>query len=75
MLGRPNCMRAGIHQELAGRVIERVGHHRFHDRDVVHDLAEMRQQFGKLGSALAVALRNLNFGPSSFEFGLMNAAR
>ncbi len=54
MLGRPNCWRPGVHQDLARRVIEGVGDHRFDDRDVVNDTRQVRQQLGQLGAALAM---------------------
>ena len=60
-VGRPRAdarpaklLRAGVHHDLRGRVIEGVRVHGLHDGDVVRDLGEMRQQFGKLRAGLAV---------------------
>ena len=60
-VGRPGAqarpaelLRAGVHEDLRRRVVERVGDHRLDDRDVVDDLGEVRQQLGELGAALAV---------------------
>ncbi len=53
--------RAGLHQHLAGSVIEGVGGHGFNDGDVVHDLRQMRQGFRKFCLTLAM-LRKLKLG-------------
>ena len=37
-------LRAGAHQDLAGRVIERVRGHGFHDGNVVHNFGKVRQR-------------------------------
>src|SRR6185312_7819947 len=37
-------LRTGVHQQLAGGVIEGVGDHRFHECDFVHDLREVRKK-------------------------------
>ena len=60
---------AGVHQQLAGRVVEGVGDHRFHDGDVVDDLGEVRQQFGDFGAALAV-LFELEFRAEQLGIGI-----
>src|SRR5437762_7970506 len=38
--GPPKLRGSGLHQHLPGRVIERVGSHRLHDRDVIHHRSE-----------------------------------
>ena len=60
-VGRPRAearpaelLRAGVHEDLRRRVVERVGDHRLDDRDVVDDLGQVRQQLRQLGPALAV---------------------
>jgi hypothetical protein len=66
-------LRTGAHEDLAWRVIERVGGHRLHDGDVVDHFGQMRQQLGKLGAALAVPgeakLRSEKFGARVDERG------
>ena len=66
---------AGVHQELARRVIEGVRDHRLDDGDVVDDLGQVRQQVRRVPRRFGRLSANLKFGPSSLEFGLMNAAR
>ena len=46
--------RPGGHHDLAGRVVEGVGGDALDDGQVVDDLGQVRQQFGELGSRLAV---------------------
>src|SRR5258708_8440970 len=45
---------AGVHENLAGGVVELRGLQRFDNGDVMHDGREMRQQVRKLCTALAV---------------------
>ena len=54
MLGRPNCVCPGVHQQLAGMMVERLGVHRADQRDVVGTGRQVRQEVGKLHAALAV---------------------
>src|SRR5262249_17004048 len=51
-----DLLRAGAPQNLAGRVIERIGHHRFHDGDIVNDFGQMREQLRKLRATLATLI-------------------
>jgi hypothetical protein len=46
--------RAGVHQQLAGHVIELVRVHRPDEADVVGDRADVREQVGELHAALPV---------------------
>ena len=52
--GPAELLRAGVHQDLAGSMIESVGHHRFDDGNVIHNLCQVRQQFGEFRAALAI---------------------
>ena len=47
---------AGVHEDLAGRVVELRRVHRAHDGDVVGDRRQVRQQLRQLGAGLAVPL-------------------
>ena len=58
----------------AGRVVELRGVHRSDEGDVVGDLAEVRQQLGDLGAALAV-LANDTASRAAWESPLMKAKR
>ena len=44
-----------LREKLAGRVIERIRVHRLHNRDVVRDRGEVRQQFGNFQPAPTTA--------------------
>src|SRR5262249_17288259 len=46
--------RSGVEKELRGRVVELVGPHRLDEGDVVHELAELRQELADPGAALPV---------------------
>ena len=62
-------LRAGVHHDLAGSMVERIGHHRFDDGDVIHDFGQVRQQFRQLGPALAV-LGELELRPEQLGVGI-----
>src|SRR5438876_11731708 len=52
--GPAKLLRAGIHENLTRRMIERVGVHGFDDGNIVGDFGEMREKFRKLSSRLAM---------------------
>ena len=41
MLGRPEIVRAGVHERVGRIVIDRLGRHRADDADVVRDRADV----------------------------------
>ena len=47
-------LRAGVHQNLRGRVVDGVGLHRAHEAKVIDDFRGVRQEFAELDTALAV---------------------
>src|SRR5205823_7895948 len=53
--GPAELLRSGVHEYLGGRVIEGVGRHRLDNGDVVGAAGQVRQQFGQLDTAPAVA--------------------
>ena len=61
-VGRPGAearsaelLRAGVHENLRRRVVKRVGRHRLDNGDVIGAAGQVRQQFGQLDTAVAVA--------------------
>src|SRR5579871_2570808 len=50
---------AAVHKYLRRGVVELVGMHRADDADIVHDLRQIRQLTGDLGSRLPVALESV----------------
>ena len=44
MLGRPNCDEPGVGEELGRGMVEDVGRHRFHKRQVVDHFGHVRQE-------------------------------
>ena len=48
--------RSGVHQQLAGNVVELISVHRTHEADVVRDRADVRDQIRQLHAALPVPL-------------------
>jgi len=67
-------LRAGVHENLARRMIEGLGVHGFDDGDVIRDLGEMREEFRKFCAGLAVPGK-LKLWAEQGGLGLMNAAR
>src|SRR5882672_8680742 len=58
--GTAKLLRARVHENLPGRMIESVGVHGFDDGNNVRDFSEVGQQFGKLRPGLAMS-RELEF--------------
>ena len=55
---RPSeALRAGVHQQFAGMMIERLRVHRAHQRDVVRARADVRQHRGHLRAVFSVTLK------------------
>ncbi len=70
MLGRAELLRSRVHQHLTRSMIEGVRDHRLDDRDIIDDLAEVRQQFGNLGCRSAPYLRELELRvPAAWSSG------
>ena len=74
MLGRPNCCEPVFIRIWPGAWLNASVAIDLTMRDVVDDLARCGSS-SESSAPLWPCLANLNFGPSSFEFGLMNAAR
>ena len=53
--GPAELLGSGVHQDLAGRVVEGIGGHGLHNGNVVGDTAEVGQHLRYFGIALAVA--------------------
>ena len=64
---------AGEQQQLPRVMVERVGVHRAHQRDVVGDRSQVRHQLGKLHAALAVGW-NAERLAMTLAVGLMKAS-
>ncbi len=67
--GFPEQLRSGVHHDLGRRMIERVGDHRLHDRDVIDHLGGVRKQLRQLRAALAM-LREGVFRAEQFRVGV-----
>jgi len=52
----PELLRAGVHHDLSGSMIDRFGLHRADQTEVVGDRAEMRQSIAQLHAAFATRL-------------------
>ena len=53
--GPAKLLGSGVHQDLAGGVVEGVGGHGFHNGNVIGDTAKVGQHLGYFGIALALA--------------------
>jgi len=72
--GPSKLVRSGVHQELAGRLIERISDHGLNDGDVIDYLRQVRQDFGDFRTALPV-FGVLELRAEKFRIRVNKAAR